>query len=170
MGELGDRLAAMVVSVRSPDGQLAAAVRGEDEFRVKVADPRYHRDTDPAMLCHQLAELLARLAQARDRERQRILAEAGFEAADPRRPHWHKPTRDYLAAAAETRAAGTSSDGCLAVATVGMRRFQVRLSGDGRLRRLDEARFTEAVRSATEAVLADYVERLSRLEAELPTP
>ncbi|HZE38979.1 MAG TPA: hypothetical protein VE172_09230 [Stackebrandtia sp.] len=163
MTQLAERLDALTATVFAPDQRIEGRVRGVT-VDVRFHEPDLHRHLGAEALGHQLERLLSLVAVARVRTRREILTEFGFE----HRALEHTDARyqRFRRAASELRGAGASHDRAVAVATIGLRAFKVRLEPKP-VRDMSETEFRQAFRAASSAMIADYTLKSKLLKNEM---
>ena len=138
MSTYGRELAALRTRTTTPDGRVEAKMRGDFDVRVRFVNDG-HPGYAESELSAVLSRLLTDLMDQHRKGRARIADRAGLTCYDSEtRPHWHKPTREFMAQRDATVVSGDSPNGVVRVATKGFRRFRVdiapgagnRLTGD----------------------------------------
>lgn len=162
MGEVGDKLKAMVVRVYSPDGQIMGRLSTGDAVDIKFKSDEYLASVAPEVLSHQLGRVMTLLVVGRARGRHQILESADFEIYNDKNPHWDKRMRDFYEKRTQVKAAGVSPGQYVAIATIGLRDFKVRFDKD--VRRLAASQFATEFRDAVAAMVAAYSERMAQLK------
>jgi hypothetical protein len=151
MGRLAERLAALTVSVRSPDGRIEARSMAENLAEVTFSPGAYERYTEPD-LEHQLARTATLLYVGHDRAVQQAMEEAGLRrATEPSRAR-DDAQRRYLEAARRISVIGSGSRELVSFETAGMASWQCRIAA-GALQRVPEWEFIAEVTEAARDVL-----------------
>lgn len=166
MGELGDRLDAMVVQASSPDGQINVSVRGQGELidiAFRAGAYRRYREEE---LAHQLSRL-ATLAFTRYRREEQEIIDAAFgESVNDELSEYGAERRRYNEALERLTAVGASGDGAVQVRTVGLVTWTVSIA-PGTLDRCTEQEFLAEARTAVGALLARYQAGVLALKDEI---
>lgn len=150
-----ERIDAMKVTVRSPDGRVQARLTGGKYLEVGFARGAYH-DYDEALLEHQLSQLAKLLWTGYQRGFDQAVDEAtGGRAGRSDEEHWDANERRFATEVSKLVAKGVSPGNCVKAETEGMRNWRVRIR-DGTLDRLDEQTFGEEVAALAQAVISDY--------------
>lgn len=159
MPSLGDRLDSILVAASSPDKQIDAILNSRNEVRLSFPGNSFTHYTGTQSLSYQLSQLLNVLWAIYTQARRDTLTDAGFELFSDTNPHWDRSARELREAVAATKAAGTSADNSVAVATIGLSSFQVRLSTTA-IRDVAEADFCQQFHQAVTTMVANYKTRV----------
>lgn len=166
MEDVGTRLEAMVVRTTTPDGRIMGRMCGGETVDIRFRDEEHLSRIAPRQLAAELGELLTRLAAGQLRGQREVLEAADFDIYDEARPHWDKRKREFMAKRAAIKASGQSPGRHIAIATIGLREYRVRLA-EGATMRLTTDEFAREFRLAFASMLSGYVRDLGRLKAML---
>jgi hypothetical protein len=159
MTSLGNRLDAIHLRIRVPGTDIAAELRDRTDVTISFGDGGYEwlaeRDLE-----HHLASLARLLHTAWVRAYRDALPDAFLSAMDDP-PDQHE--RDFLAARAQLREHGASSDGRITITAVDMHDITVRIT-PGTLRALSEREFVADTREAVAALMADRRAKVRELK------
>ncbi|MEU4218179.1 hypothetical protein [Actinoplanes sp. NPDC026623] len=158
MGELAERLSLLRVEARSPDGGLAATVRGRADVQVSFAWDTY-RSYRAATLARQL-EALATVLWARYRRRYLEIVESWVEQDEEPEPTGGD--REFQQRLAELDVVGVSSHGCVTVRSRALVSWHVEIAGEP-VGSLTEPEFVAELGTAIAALLADHRAKLTLL-------
>ncbi|MBO0870694.1 MAG: YbaB/EbfC family nucleoid-associated protein [Micromonosporaceae bacterium] len=171
MGELADRLDALVVSARSPDGRVEAVV-GDRGTTVSVSfQPGVYRRYGETALAHQL-EQMARLAWTRYARDVSETIDFYYARADGDfRTHGEGVTdtperRRYLQELAEIVVEASSPEEHVSLRTHALASWKVTIAA-GALGRLSEGQFLDELHAAVETLLARYRFRMLRIRDDI---
>jgi hypothetical protein len=163
MSSLGERLDAIHLRVRVPGTEIEAELRDRRDVTISFGPDSYdwlsERDLEQYM-----ASLARLLYTAWVRAYKDALSDSFLEAAAS--PDQRE--RDFLAARAEVRASGASSDGRVTISAVDMHEITVGIPR-GTLRALTEVQFAAATREAVVALLADHMSKVNELKVKFLT-
>lgn len=164
MGVMADRLAAMVVKVTSPDGQIEGELRDNDALRLSFHPGTYRTYTEDN-LGRQLSRLALRMWTGYQRAYDEAIAEATGRPVERSVEEWDANRRRFRQAQAETKCTGFSTDGWVYAETVGFVswNFVVR---NGAIAKLDEGEFVAEALSAYFVMNNDYRNKMRALRAE----
>lgn len=159
MTSLGNRLDAIHLKVRVSGTDIEAELRNRTDVTISFGDGGYQwlaeRDLE-----HHMASLARLLYTAWVRAYRGALSDASRSAMDG--PPDQRE-RDVLAARAQLREHGASSDGRITISATDMRDITVRIV-PGTLRALSEAEFVADTREAVAALLADRRAKVRELK------
>jgi hypothetical protein len=154
----------MIVTARSPDGQISATVQGRDRVRLAF-EPDAYRWYDESNLAHQLGQLATLTWVAYRRTYFELLSEAVGEAVrGPAPAHGHRESA-FREGLEQLTMQARSAGGWVFVHSQALVRWRVEV-GPGACRRLPEQEFLAEVDQALRAVLTDYYEQVRRLKDE----
>lgn len=164
MGRVADRLANMVVTASSPDGQIEGELRDNDALSLSFRGDAYRHYTEDN-LGRQLSRLALRMWTGYQRGYDYAVSEGTGQPVKRTRETWDANRRRYREAQAETTSSGFSASGWVYAETTGMVSwtFVVR---DGALATLDESGFVAEVLNAFHALNRDYRSKMRELRAE----
>ena len=169
MADLLADLAAVDVTVTSPDGRIEGRMRSMDKIAFRFLHDsyeKYYRVRDAELLAYQFARGSTLLAAAYLRARRTIMARHGFERYTPGRPPESARHREYLERGARLVAEGSSPGGGIRVRTRGLVEFKVAIEqAVTRDRAMPE--FLNLANSAMIALNKDYRRVHSGLRHEL---
>lgn len=155
MPALAEKLTALQSQAVAVDGGVEAKMRDESELRLRFLGDSYP-DYQESHLGGIVSRLLTDLAAEHQRGRTRIMDDSGLTAYDSKdRPHWHKPTREFMAERDSTVVAADSPSGMIRVVTKGMREFKVALAS-GTVNQLSETEFCRELQAAMRRLSGDY--------------
>ncbi len=161
MGELADRLARIVIRANSPDGNIAAEVRGADDIRVQFGRDGY-RSYGEEGLGHQLSQL-ATIAWARYHRDYVEIVDAFL--VNPVESDSDED-REYKARLDQLVSHGTSRQGLIEIRSRALVRWDITIT-PGALQRLGEQDFLDELRGGLTSVLAEHRMRMVLLRDEI---
>lgn len=164
MGVVAERLAKMVVTVSSPDGQIEGELRDNDALSLSFRGDAYRHYTEEN-LGRQLSRLALRMWTGYQRGYDYAVSEGTGQPVERSQETWDANRRRFREAQANTTSSGFSVNGWVYAETTGMVSwtFVVR---DGALATLDESGFVAEALSAFHALNHDYRNKMSDLRAE----
>lgn len=159
MTSLADRLDAIRLKVRVPGTDIEAELRNRTDVTISFGDGGYQwmaeRDLE-----HHMASLARLLYTAWVRAYHATLSDAFLSAMNASSD---QRERDFLAARAQLRERGASSDGRITISARDMHDITVRIM-PGTLRLLSEGQFVADTREAVAALLADRRSKVRELK------
>lgn len=159
MTSLGDRLDAIHLRVRVPGTDIEAELRDRTNVTISFSDGGYEWLAEPG-LEHHMARLARLLYTAWVRAYRDALSDA-FRSAMGDPPDQRE--RDFLAARAQLRECGASSDGRVTISATDMHEITVRIAA-GTVRALSEREFVSDTGEAVAALLADRRAKVRELK------
>lgn len=151
MGRLAERLAALTVSVSSPDGNIQARSRAGELAEITFSPEAYPRYGETE-LAHQLARTATLLYVGHERAVQQTMEEVGLRrATDPAHAR-DESQRRFLEAVQKISVTGSGSRELVTFEIAGMASWQCWVAA-GTLQQLPEWEFIAEVTEAARAVL-----------------
>jgi hypothetical protein len=168
MGELADRLGALVVRAASADGKITATVRGNGEKIVVAFLPGSYQQYTESDLARQLSGLATRAWARRKRAEDETIAALCPDALGPADDgiEFGRERRAYRQRLERLGAGGMSSGGRIRVASRGLVRWKFVIAA-GTVRTLSEGRFLAALEAAVDDLLTRYQAMVLELRDEI---
>jgi hypothetical protein len=163
VGELADRLSALSVEARSPDGRISALARGTDDITVRFTGDAYRRYTE-SDLARQL-EQLAVLTWTRYRRAHNSIIESFVDQDGPVSGD-NEQDRVFYERLEHLTVVGASTDRWVTLQSRALVRWDVTVV-DGAVRALTEEQFLGELGSAVADLMGDYQAQLIFMTDEI---
>lgn len=164
MGQMADRLAALVVTAFSPDGQIEGSYGAAAGANIRFNGNSYRHYTERG-LGHQLSRMAVLVWIAHQRGHDATVAEVTGQPVSRRQETWDARRRRYREEQAETESEGMSTGGLVYFRNTGMRDWHIVIR-DGTLSKLDEPEFVKEFLSGYAALSLDYRQKMTELRTK----